>query len=167
MADKIHNNKPQNWEWRDREKVTQSLKKDDSPLISGPQIIHNYIRPHMGLDGKTQPRPRESSSNGEQVTDGRSFRTRAITIPKNELRACKGLGLRGIMKRRRILMGAIICGLLFFALVPFVHGGAVGPYPYYTHPSNYVYESLSCRTVGLGTTFWDNHYGLGCGTLIS
>ena len=29
------------------------LKKENSPLISGYQIYHNYIRPHMSLDGKT------------------------------------------------------------------------------------------------------------------
>ena len=29
------------------------FKKDDSPLIDGYQIYHNYVRPHMGLDGKT------------------------------------------------------------------------------------------------------------------
>lgn len=27
-------------------------KKDDSPLINGYQIYHNYIRPCMALDGK-------------------------------------------------------------------------------------------------------------------
>ena len=42
-----------NGEFRDREKVARGLKKDDSPLINGYQIFHNYIRPHMGLDGKT------------------------------------------------------------------------------------------------------------------
>lgn len=34
-------------------KVMRGLKKDDSPLITGYQIYHNYIRPHMSLDGKT------------------------------------------------------------------------------------------------------------------
>ena len=29
------------------------LKKYDSPLIDGYQIYHNYIRPHMSLDGMT------------------------------------------------------------------------------------------------------------------
>lgn len=29
------------------------LKKDDSPLLAGLQIFHNYIRPHMGLNGQT------------------------------------------------------------------------------------------------------------------
>ena len=42
-----------NGEFRDREKVTRGLKKDDSPIINGYQLYHNYIRPHMGLDGKT------------------------------------------------------------------------------------------------------------------
>jgi hypothetical protein len=41
-----------NGEFRDREKVVRGLKKVDSPLISGYQIYHNYIRPHMSLDGK-------------------------------------------------------------------------------------------------------------------
>lgn len=55
LSGKVHNNKMerQNGEWRDREKVMRSLKKDDSPVIGGMQIFHNFIRPHMGLDGKT------------------------------------------------------------------------------------------------------------------
>ncbi|MGI0046348.1 MAG: IS6 family transposase [Nitrosotalea sp.] len=50
-----NNNKMErlNGEFRDREKVVRGLKKDDSPLISGYQIYHNYIRPHMALNGKT------------------------------------------------------------------------------------------------------------------
>lgn len=42
-----------NGEFRDREKVVRGLKKDDSPMIAGLQIYHNYIRPHMALDGLT------------------------------------------------------------------------------------------------------------------
>lgn len=42
-----------NGEIRDREKVVRGIKKDDSPLIEGYRIYHNYIRPHQGLDGKT------------------------------------------------------------------------------------------------------------------
>src|SRR5437899_1751243 len=51
----VHNNKMerQNGEWRDREKVMRSLKREDSPVISGMQLFHNYFRPHMGLNGKT------------------------------------------------------------------------------------------------------------------
>ena len=42
-----------NIEFRDREKVIRGLKKTDSPLIAGYQIYHNYIRPHLSLEGKT------------------------------------------------------------------------------------------------------------------
>ena len=42
-----------NGEVRDREKVIRGLKKDDTPILKGYQIFHNYIRPHEGLDGKT------------------------------------------------------------------------------------------------------------------
>jgi hypothetical protein len=42
-----------NGEFRDREKVFRGLKKDDSPAITGIRLYHNYIRPHMGLDGDT------------------------------------------------------------------------------------------------------------------
>ena len=42
-----------NREFRDREKVIRGLKKSDSRMISGYQIYHNYLRPHMGLDGHT------------------------------------------------------------------------------------------------------------------
>lgn len=55
MDGKVHNNKMErfNGEQRDREKVMRSLKKQDSPILKGMQIYHNYIRPHMALDGKT------------------------------------------------------------------------------------------------------------------
>ena len=42
-----------NGEVRDREKVLRGLKKDDSAMLSGYQIFHNYVRPHESLDGKT------------------------------------------------------------------------------------------------------------------
>lgn len=42
-----------NGEFRDREKVFRGLKKDDSPAILGIKLYHNFIRPHMGLDGDT------------------------------------------------------------------------------------------------------------------
>jgi len=52
---KAHNNKMErmNGELRDREKIVRGVKKSDSPLITGLQIYHNYVRPHMGLKGKT------------------------------------------------------------------------------------------------------------------
>ena len=50
MKNDRNNNKMErlNGELRDREKVMRSLKKDDSPIISGMQIHHNFIRKHMG-----------------------------------------------------------------------------------------------------------------------
>lgn len=50
-----NNNKMErmNGEVRDREKVMRGLKKADSPILSGYQLFHNYIRPHEGLNGKT------------------------------------------------------------------------------------------------------------------
>jgi transposase-like protein len=42
-----------NGEVRDREKVMRGLKNPDTPVISGYQIYHNYVRPHEALDGKT------------------------------------------------------------------------------------------------------------------
>jgi len=42
-----------NGEIRDREKVMRGLKNMDTPILEGYQIFHNYIRPHMSLEGKT------------------------------------------------------------------------------------------------------------------
>jgi putative transposase len=42
-----------NGEVRDREKVMRSLKKVDSPILTGYQMFHNYMRPHQALNGKT------------------------------------------------------------------------------------------------------------------
>lgn len=50
-----NNNKMErfNGEVRDREKTMRGLKKVDTPILTGYQIYHNYMRPHEGLDGKT------------------------------------------------------------------------------------------------------------------
>jgi putative transposase len=50
-----NNNKMErmNGEIRDREKVMRGLKKDDTPIIEGYRIYHNFIRDHQALDGKT------------------------------------------------------------------------------------------------------------------
>jgi putative transposase len=42
-----------NGEIRDREKTMRGLKIKETPILKGYQIFHNYIRPHMALDGKT------------------------------------------------------------------------------------------------------------------
>ena len=33
--------------------VMRGLKEEDTPILTGYQIFHNYIRPHEALDGKT------------------------------------------------------------------------------------------------------------------
>jgi len=55
MSGDLNNNKMErlNGEIRDREKVVRGVKREDSPLIAGLQIYHNYVRPHMALEGKT------------------------------------------------------------------------------------------------------------------
>jgi len=47
-----------NGEVRDREKVMRGLKREDTPILTGYQIYHNYIRPHEALQGRT---PAEAS----------------------------------------------------------------------------------------------------------
>ena len=38
---------------RQREKVTRSLKKDDSTILSRLRLCHNFVRPHPGLPDNT------------------------------------------------------------------------------------------------------------------
>lgn len=55
MSGDRNNNKMErmNGEIRDREKIMRSLKKTESPILTGYQIFHNYVRSHMALDGQT------------------------------------------------------------------------------------------------------------------
>jgi hypothetical protein len=51
----FNNNKMErmNGEIRDRERVMRTLEKADSPILKGMEIYHNFIRPHMALNGRT------------------------------------------------------------------------------------------------------------------
>lgn len=51
----MNNNKMErfNGEVRDREKVVRGLKRNDTPVLAGFQIYHNFIKPHEALKGKT------------------------------------------------------------------------------------------------------------------
>jgi transposase-like protein len=51
----MNNNKMErfNGEVRDREKVIRGIKKDDTSILKGYQLFHNFIRPHEALEGKT------------------------------------------------------------------------------------------------------------------
>lgn len=50
----LNNNKMERFnEVRDREKTIRGLKKADTPILTGYEIFHNYVRPHEGLEWKT------------------------------------------------------------------------------------------------------------------
>ena len=57
MAGDMNNNQMESFNGntvRHREKVTRGLKKDDSVIISGLRMYHNFVRQHLGLpDGQT------------------------------------------------------------------------------------------------------------------
>lgn len=38
---------------RERKKIMRGIKVDDTPIIPMNQIYYNFVRPHMGLNGKT------------------------------------------------------------------------------------------------------------------
>ena len=40
---------------RHREKVTRGLKKDDSAILTGLRVYHNFVRPHQGLPNNQTP----------------------------------------------------------------------------------------------------------------
>jgi putative transposase len=46
---------------REREKVMRGIKVDDTPILPMNQIYYNFVRPHMGIKGKT---PAEMASIG-------------------------------------------------------------------------------------------------------
>ena len=68
-----------NGEIRDRETGNERVgEEEDTPILTGYQLFHNYIRPHMALEGKT---PAEVA--GIQVQGENKW----ITIIQNEPRA--------------------------------------------------------------------------------
>lgn len=42
-----------NGEIRDREKIMRGLKIPETPILPGYRIYHNFLRPHLGLNGLT------------------------------------------------------------------------------------------------------------------
>ena len=55
LSGTVHNNKMEamNGEIWSREKVMRGLKIEETPILPGMQIFHNFIRPHTGLKGST------------------------------------------------------------------------------------------------------------------
>ena len=62
-----NNNKMErfNGEIGDREKTMRGLKAKETPILTGYQIFHNYIRGHEGLEGKTPSEACGIEVNGE------------------------------------------------------------------------------------------------------
>ena len=53
-----HNNQMESFNGatlRHREKVTRGLKREDSAIISGLRLYHNFVRPHQGLPDQITP----------------------------------------------------------------------------------------------------------------
>jgi transposase-like protein len=55
LSGDMNNNKMErfNGEVRDREKTMRGVTRTDAPILQGYQLLHNYIRIHEELDGKT------------------------------------------------------------------------------------------------------------------
>jgi hypothetical protein len=68
-----------NGEVRDREKVMRGLERKDSPILTGHQLFHNYVRPHTALDGRT---PAEAA--GIQVKGDNKWLTLIQNASKKE-----------------------------------------------------------------------------------
>ncbi len=54
-----------NGELRDREKTMRGLKIDETPILKGMQIFHNFVRPHEALSGKTPSEAAGIKVNGD------------------------------------------------------------------------------------------------------
>ena len=81
LKGKVHNNNKMermNGEIRDREKTMRGLKRKRTPILSGYQIYHNYVRPHEALGGKT---PAEAC--GIQVEGQNKWKTLIQNASKN------------------------------------------------------------------------------------
>lgn len=76
-----NNNKMErmNGEVRDREKTMRGLKRKRTPIPSGYQIYHNYIRPHEALNGQTP-----SEACGITIQGHDKWKTLIQNASKNE-----------------------------------------------------------------------------------
>jgi uncharacterized protein YggE len=61
--------------------MVRSETESDTPILSGYQIFHNYVRPHEALDGKTP-----AASNGGETDIGKSEKNalKAAGVKDNE-----------------------------------------------------------------------------------
>lgn len=71
-----------NGEVRDQEKTMRGLKKDETVILQGYQLYHNFIRPHEALGGKT---PAEAC--GIQIQGENKWKTHTERIKEERLLA--------------------------------------------------------------------------------
>ena len=57
---------------RHREKVVRGLKREDSAILTGLRLYHNYVRPHLGL---TDPSMTPAEAAGINVQGDNKFLT--------------------------------------------------------------------------------------------
>ena len=69
-----------NGEVKDREKTMRGLKKNDTPILAGYQIFHNYIREHEALNGQT---PAEAC--GITIKGKNKWKTLIQNAPKTQI----------------------------------------------------------------------------------
>jgi hypothetical protein len=72
---------------REREKVMRGLKVDDTPILPMNQIYYNFIRPHMGLKGKTPAERAGVAVDGENkwiglIRKSVKWATMSLAVPK-------------------------------------------------------------------------------------
>jgi hypothetical protein len=89
-----------NGEIKDREKVMRGLERKDSPILTGYQLFHNYIRPHKALDYKTPARYLAGRTIGLNLVepspilerrDNRAIREAILRLTDSEART-RGIG---------------------------------------------------------------------------
>jgi len=86
--EEIHNNKMErvNGEIRDREKTIRGLRHNETPILPGYQIYHNFLRTHEALGNKT---PGEAS--GIKIKRENKWKTLIENASMNKSTKRKGL----------------------------------------------------------------------------
>ena len=67
---------------RQREKVTRSLKREDSAIMTGLRLYYNNVRPHQGLPGKTTP----GEAAGIKIEGANKWKTMIQAAAKSAVR---------------------------------------------------------------------------------
>ncbi len=83
-----HNNQMESFNGntlRHREKVTRGLKREDSGIIIGLQLYHNFVRPHLGLPDDQTP----AEAAGITVEGSNKWKTLIQAAAKSYDKSCE------------------------------------------------------------------------------